>query len=174
MNNSVKFSLPILLVALTSYGLSTLKQHQQIIPSVLAEVSTTTNNGLITITSPYNVNQTSDRLENIVQEKGLTLFARIDHSLNAANAGLELNPTQLLIIGNPQVGTSLMQCSITTAIDLPQKILVYQDQAQQTQIAYNHPEYLQQRHTIKGCDEILAKINTALQSITEAAVQSGY
>lgn len=129
------------------------------------------DNGLVTISSPYDVPETSDRLENIISEKGLTLFSRIDHSENAKDVGEELKPTQLLIFGNPKVGTPLMNCSRTTAIDLPQKILIMEDDNKQTQVIYNDPSYLQQRHNITGCDEILTKISGVLKGITEAAVK---
>ncbi|MEL6438737.1 MAG: DUF302 domain-containing protein [Cyanobacteria bacterium J06621_8] len=128
-------------------------------------------NGLITVASPYSVAETGDRLEQMIQDKGLTLFARIDHSANAATVELELNPTQLIIFGNPKVGTPLMNCSATTAIDLPQKFLVVQDENQETQVSYNSPEYLQQRHNIAGCDQFLAKVSGALSGIAEAATK---
>ena len=169
MNSSIKFFLPIIAVALTSYGLSTAKQHN-IAPVALA-ADMATEDGLVTMTSPYDVSETGDRLETIIEEKGLTLFDRIDHSANAKDAELELEPTELLIFGNPKVGTPLMQCSITTAIDLPQKVLVYQDQNEQTQIVYNQPEYLKQRHNIKGCDEVLEKVTGALDAIASEAVE---
>ncbi|MCC0177799.1 DUF302 domain-containing protein [Waterburya agarophytonicola K14] len=153
MNSSLKFFLPILAISLASYGMNL------------------QDNGLVTLASPYSVKETSDRLSAMIDEKSLTLFARIDHSKNAQNADLELNPTELLIFGNPQVGTPLMNCSITTAIDLPQKILVYQDEDRQTQIAYNQPEYLKQRHNIQGCDQVLDKVHTALKGIAEAATK---
>lgn len=135
------------------------------------ELSNQTNNGLITITSPYDVATTSDRLETIIREKGLTLFTRIDHSANAQKNGAELKPTQLLIFGNPKIGTPLMNCAATTGIDLPQKILVLQGENNQTQVIYNAPEYLQQRHNISGCDQFLTKVSGALQGITAAATK---
>ena len=110
-------------------------------------------------------------LWSFINEKGLTLFTRIDHSSNAQNAGLELNPTELFILGNPKVGTPLMQCSMTAAIDLPQKILVYQDDSDRTQVVYNQPAYLKTRHNIKDCDEILTKIDNVLTAITKAATE---
>lgn len=170
MNNSLKFFFPILVISLASCTLRTIKHHITI-PDVLASEVVEVDQGLVTISSPYNVQETGDRLESIIEEKGLTLFARIDHSANASNAELELQPTQLLILGNPKVGTPLMQCSITTAIDLPQKILVYQDESSDTQVAYNQPEYLQERHNIEGCDEVIEKVSGALKAITEAAVE---
>ena len=170
MNNSLKFFLPILAISIASSTLRTVKQHLKI-PGVLAAEFAEEESGLVTVSSPYDVKETGDRLESIIEEKGLTLFARIDHSANASNAGLNLKPTELLILGNPKVGTPLMQCSITTAIDLPQKILVYQDESDRTQVVYNQPEYLQQRHNIEGCDEVIEKVSGALKGITEAAVE---
>ena len=169
MNNLVKFVFPTMAIALAANSFSLVKHHQASQAVFAADMNP--ENGLVTVDSPYNVAETGDRLESIINEKGLTLFARIDHSANAADAGLELNPTELLILGNPQVGTPLMQCSITTAIDLPQKILVYQDKDTKTKVAYNEPEYLKQRHNIEGCDEVIEKVSGALQGITEAAVK---
>ncbi len=169
MNNSLKFFLPILAISLASCALRTVKQH--ITPNALAANKTAEDRGLITISSPYDVSETGDRVLEISNENSLTLFARLDHSANATDAELELNPTELLILGNPQVGTPLMQCSITTAIDLPQKILVYQDKSDRTQIAYNQPKYLQQRHNMEGCNEAIEKVSGALKGITEAAVK---
>lgn len=129
------------------------------------------NQGLVKVSSPYSVAETSDRLEEIIKSKGLTLFTRVDHSANAQKVGLQLQPTQLLIFGNPKVGTPLMNCSATTAIDLPQKFLVVQDDQEQTKIVYNSPQYLQQRHNINGCDEVLNKVSGVLNGIAEAAIK---
>ena len=172
MNSLSKFLLLALFATLT--GCSQTDTLQNNIPEesaiAVADQTTTNNSGLITISSPYDVTETSDRLESIIKEKGLTLFARIDHSANAQKAGAELSPTQVLIFGNPKVGTPLMNCSATTAIDLPQKMLVVENEAQETQVIYNSPQYLQQRHDIQGCDEVLTKISGVLKGITEAAV----
>ena len=83
--------------------------------------------GMIALASPYSAQQTADRFEKIITSKGLTLFARINHSKNAAGAGMELRATEVIIFGNPKVGTPLMQCSQAMGIDLPQKVLVWQD-----------------------------------------------
>ncbi|MEM8721728.1 MAG: DUF302 domain-containing protein [Cyanobacteria bacterium P01_G01_bin.39] len=139
----------------------------------VADVTNDNQNGLITVSSPYSVLETSDRLEQIIQDKGLTLFTRIDHQANAATVGQELNPTQLIIFGNPKVGTPLMNCAATTAIDLPQKFLIVQDNNQQTQIIYNSPQYLQQRHDINGCDQFLDQVSAALSGIAKAATKQG-
>ena len=138
--------------------------------STVREEMNNSDRGLIKVSSPYSVTETSDRLEQIISEKSLTLFTRIDHSLNAQKAGLELQPTQLLIFGNPKVGTPLMNCSTTTAINLPQKFLVMQDDNQQTQIIYNSPQYLQQRHNFTGCEEVLNKVSDVLKDIADSAI----
>ncbi len=103
-----------------------------------------------------------DRIEN---NPNLKIILELDHRKNAASKDLELRPTKLLVFGNPNLGTPLMQVSPTLAIDLPQKIIVYQEK-DQVYIAYNDPAYLKQRHDIEGKDEVLAKITGALDKIT--------
>ena len=173
MNNILKFGLIITAIALTScdssQSVSDTSQTEQAVE--IADVATENNNGLITVASPYDVNETINRLESEIEAKGLTLFTRVDHSANAQKAGEQLPPTQLLIFGNPKVGTPLMNCAATTAIDLPQKILVLEAEDKQTQVIYNDPNYLQQRHNIKGCDEVLTKVSGVLQGITKAATK---
>jgi len=123
----------------------------------------------ITIASEYSVEQTANRFEDIVSKKGLTVFNRIDHSKNAASVDLELRPTQLIIFGNPKVGTPLMQCAQLVALDLPQKVLFWEDEAGKSWLTYNNPEYLKERHSIAGCDEVLGKITNVLAALTKAA-----
>lgn len=172
MSNSLKFFLSgILIICVGCSQKETAQNNSEATKAVMVADTVTENNGLTTISSPYNVTETINRLEKVIQDKGLTLFTRIDHSANAQQAGAELKPTQLLIFGNPTVGTPLMQCSATTAIDLPQKILVWQNDNNQTQITYNMPAYLQQRHSINGCDEVLEKVSGVLKNITEQAIK---
>lgn len=108
----------------------------------------TKNNGLIHTPSPRSVPETLQRLETILQSKGLTIFARVDHSGEAAKVGMEMHPTQLLIFGSPKGGTPLMLAAPTVAIDLPLKALVWEDAHGKVWITHNSPEYLQQRHGI--------------------------
>ncbi len=129
------------------------------------------DNGLVIWSSPHTVLETTNRLESIIEEKGLTLFARINHADNANKVGEELPPTELLIFGNPKVGTPLMRCSITVAIDLPQKILVWSDEQEQTKIAYNQPNYLNERHQLTGCEQVLEKVAGVLEGITKQAIE---
>ena len=104
--------------------------------------------GLITIPSSYGPVETMNRLEAEVKGKGLTVFAHIDHAASATAAGLDLNPTDLLIFGNAKGGTPLMQAVQTAGIDLPLKMLVWQDAGGQTRLSYNDPRWLAERHGI--------------------------
>ena len=105
-----------------------------------------TNKGMIDRPSKHSVDQTVDKLKDLLQSKGVTLFALIDHSGEAEKAGLKMAPTKLLIFGSPIAGTPLMLAAPSTAIDLPLKILVWQDHDGQVWVSYNSPEYLQMRH----------------------------
>ncbi|MEN8141644.1 MAG: DUF302 domain-containing protein [Thermodesulfobacteriota bacterium] len=127
------------------------------------------DSGLVSIKSSHPVKETADRLEKSIGAKGLTLFKRIDHSAGAREAGQKLRPTQLLIFGDPKVGTPLMQCGQTMAIDLPQKVLVWQDEEGQVWFSYNEPEYLAKRHGIRGCLAVIKKVQTVLANFAQAA-----
>jgi uncharacterized protein (DUF302 family) len=102
--------------------------------------------GLIHTASPFSVPDTLQKLETILRDKGMTIFARIDHSGEAAKVGMEMRPTQLLIFGNPRGGTPPMLASPTLAIDLPLKALVWEDAEGKVWITHNSAEYLQRRH----------------------------
>jgi uncharacterized protein (DUF302 family) len=104
------------------------------------------NNGIVTIESRHSVDETLHKLKQILDAKGVKLFALIDHSGAAAQAGMEMRPTKVLIFGSPKAGTPLMIASPTIAIDLPLKLLVWEDAGGQVRISYNDPVYLQQRH----------------------------
>jgi uncharacterized protein (DUF302 family) len=104
--------------------------------------------GLTTIASGHGPKATMDRLEAEVKAKGLTVFARIDHAAGAAEAGLPMRPTEVLIFGNAKGGTPLMQSVQTIGIDLPMKALVWQDEAGKTWLSYNAPGWLAQRHRV--------------------------
>ena len=104
------------------------------------------DNGIIDVASHYSVPETLARLQSILQEKGITVFALIDHSGEAEKAGLKMRPTQLLIFGSPKGGTPLMVAAPRLAIDLPLKALVWQDEQGKVWLSYNSPEYLQRRH----------------------------
>ncbi|HEV3332830.1 MAG TPA: DUF302 domain-containing protein [Bryobacteraceae bacterium] len=103
-------------------------------------------NGIVTIPSRQSVDQTVQKVEGILQAKGIKLFALVDHSGEAEKAGLKMRPTKLLIFGNPKAGTPLMIASPGTAIDLPLKLLVWEDNEGKVWISYNSAGYLQTRH----------------------------
>ena len=127
------------------------------------------DNGIISIKSSHDVKTTLDRLENILREKGMTVFIRINHAEGAQKVGKKLRPTELIIFGNPKVGTPLMQCGQSVAIDLPQKALIWQDEAGQVWLSYNDPKYLASRHSIKECGEVIKKIEKALGNFARMA-----
>jgi len=126
---------------------------------------------LISVESQHSAKQTADKFASIVEQKGLTLFARIDHQKNAAGVDLPLRDTEVIIFGNPKVGTPIMQCSQQAAIDFPQKVLVWTDTNKTTWLSYNNPEYIKERHQIKGCDKTLSKVAGVLSALTHAAAK---
>ena len=125
--------------------------------------------GLVNIPSSFSVEETANRMESILREKGMTIFNRIKHSESASKVGIELRETELIIFGNPKIGSLLMKCQQSVAIDLPQKALIWRDENFRVWISYNDPQYLKKRHNITGCDEVISKIEKALFGITEAA-----
>ena len=109
-------------------------------------MSTNAQNGLIHLASQHTVEETMQRLEALLSERGVTIFARVDHSGKAAKVRLTMRPTKLLIFGSPKGGTPLMQAAPTLAIDLPLKALFWQDAEGKVWLTYNDPSYLRQRH----------------------------
>ncbi|PCK03389.1 MAG: hypothetical protein COA42_21245 [Alteromonadaceae bacterium] len=140
-------------------------------PSKIAGKSSN-HNGLVAIKSAHNVATTADRLESVLKSKGMTVFSRIDHAENAKKVGLDLNPTQVILFGNPKVGTRLMQCEQTIAIDLPQKALIWKDDKGTVWLSYNDPMYLADRHAITGCSKVLEKISMALGNFAKKATSA--
>jgi len=140
-----------------------------IIASVFLASAAWAGSGLVSVKSLHDVKTTADRLENTLQQKGMTVFIRIDHAQAAQKVGRELRPTELIIFGNPKVGTPLMECRQSAAIDLPQKALIWQDEQGQVWLSYNDPSYLVERHGIAGCDEVVQKIEGALANFAKAA-----
>lgn len=125
--------------------------------------------GLTTIPSAHDVATTADKLVTVLESKGITVFARIDHAAGAAGVGLELPPTELVIFGNPKLGTRLMQCADTAGIDLPLKALIWQDGEGKVWLGYNSMEYLDQRHGLGDCQPVLEKMSGVLANLTKAA-----
>jgi uncharacterized protein (DUF302 family) len=126
------------------------------------------NSGLVTLPSRYSVEETIARLEEILREKGVTVFECVDHSGEAEKVGLKMRPTQVLIFGNPKGGTPLMVAAPSVAIDLPLKALVAEDEHGKVSLSYNSPEYLQERH---GFPTELIKNIAGVAALLEKAVE---
>jgi uncharacterized protein (DUF302 family) len=124
-------------------------------------------NGIISKPTLHSVDETVTKLKNILQAKNVTLFALVDHCGEAEKIGMKMKPTKLLIFGNPQAGTPLMLAAPSSAIDLPLKILVWEDAEGRVWLSYNSPEYLQQRHGIPK--ELLANIAVFEALVAKAA-----
>jgi uncharacterized protein (DUF302 family) len=122
--------------------------------------------GIVRIPSHHSVDETVDKLKTILQSKGVTLFALIDHSGEAEKVGMKMPPTKLLIFGNPKGGTPLMLAAPSIAIDLPLKILVAEDSQGQVWISYNSAEYLKERH---GLPQDLLQNIAVVQTLAAAA-----
>ena len=125
--------------------------------------------GLVEVKSPHSAKDTMTRLEDGVKQRGLTVFARIDHAAGATRIGKTLRPTEVLIFGNPAGGTPFMECAQTAGIDLPLKALVWEDASAQVWLGYNDPAYLAQRHGVAQCPAVEG-LRKALAGLAEAAV----
>jgi uncharacterized protein (DUF302 family) len=125
--------------------------------------------GFISVESAHSVKDTADKLETVLNSKGMTVFNRINHQQGAEKAGLQLRETEVILFGNPKVGTPLMQCAQSVAIDLPQKALIWKDEAGKVWLSYNDPAYLAARHNIEGCEAALKKVSGALAKFAMAA-----
>jgi uncharacterized protein (DUF302 family) len=126
--------------------------------------------GLVEIKSAHPPKATLDRFEAAAKERGLTVFARIDHAAGAQKVGKTLRPTELLIFGNPQGGTPLMECAQSAGIDLPLKALAWEDAQGQSWLGYNDPAWLAQRHGAASCP-VVENLKKALSGLADAAVK---
>src|SRR5213595_1709410 len=122
--------------------------------------------GLTSIRSRFSPKETMDRLEAEVRAKGMTVFARIDHAAGAAEVGLTLRPTELIIFGNARGGTPLMQSVQTVGIDLPLKALVWEDAGGETWLSYNEPAWIAERHGIINSQPIIGNLTAALKAFS--------
>ncbi len=128
--------------------------------------------GIVTVQSSYSVQTTLDRLTKIMTSKGLTIFARVDHAAGAKKVGMEMAPTQLLIFGNPKLGTPLMKSNRQIGLDLPLKALAWRDDDGKVWVSYNDPAYLKQRHGITDRDPVFKKMTGALKKLIGKAVSN--
>src|SRR5580700_4958080 len=124
--------------------------------------------GILRVASPYAVDETVRRLEAVLAERGVRVFALVDHSGEAEKIGMKMRPTKLVIFGNPKGGTPAMVAAPTLAIDLPLKALVWEDEGGKVWVSYNSPEYLQQRH---GVPEDLIKNIAVAGALVAKAVE---
>jgi uncharacterized protein (DUF302 family) len=126
------------------------------------------NGGLFNIPSNHSVDETVEKLKAILQLKGIKLFALIDHSGDAIKAGMKMRPTKLLIFGNPKAGTPVMLAAPSSAIDLPLKILIWENAQGKAWVAYNSPAYLQERHNIPV--ELLPNVSV-IEALAKSAAE---
>ena len=132
-------------------------------------LSATAADGLVMLKSPLPPKATLDKFEMLAKERGLMVFLRIDHAAGAAKVGKTLRPTEVLIFGNPQGGTPLMECAPSAGIDLPLKALAWEDAQGQSWLGYNDPAYLAKRHDAAACP-VVVPMSKALASLAEQAV----
>ena len=125
--------------------------------------------GLVTVKSSFGAKETADRVERLTKERGMKLFNRIDHAKGARTVGMPLRPTEVLIFGNPKGGTPLMMCEQSVGIDLPLKMLVWEDGNGAVWVGYSDPEVLKDRHGVTGCDEVLGKMKGFLGKLAADA-----
>jgi len=138
--------------------------------ALLSTAAFAADNGIIKKKSAHSVTVTLDRLEKILKEKGIGIAVRWQHSDKAKAAGFELRDTEILIFGNPKMGSPLMMSNQEMGIDLPMKALAYKDADGQVWLAYNDPAYLKQRHGITDKDPVFEKMTGALNGMTDKAV----
>ncbi len=138
-----------------------------VLPTPAAGKPLKQKNGIVTIPSHHSVDETVERLKSILQSKGITLFALIDHSGEAAKVGIKMPNTKLVIFGNPKGGTPLMLAAPSIAIDLPLKILIAEDAQGKVWVSYNSPQYLKERHGLP--ENLLANIASVKTLAAKAA-----
>ncbi len=126
--------------------------------------------GLVVKESPYGAVETIDRLEAVLKDQGITVVARWSHHEGARRVGMELRPTELILFGNPKVGTHFFTSKQTAGIDLPMKALAWEDADGLVWLGYNDPQYIADRHGIDDRDDIVTEMTGALDRLTEAAV----
>lgn len=137
--------------------------------SAFMPISASAADGVIVVTSANDVKTTMDKLEKVLTSKGITVFARINHAHGAKTIGQSLPPMELLVFGNPKLGTPLMQKNQQMGLDLPLKALVYEAADGKTYIAYNDPAYLSKRHGVTEPAKVLETMTGALKNFTAAA-----
>lgn len=151
-------------------------QHPRLVACLLISLLLTSfqssaADGVIHVPSAYDVSTTLERLQTALKAKGMKIFALIDHQAGGKGVGINIRPTSLLIFGNPKVGTHLMKCAQTAAIDLPMKALVYVNAQGKTILSYNDPNWMGARHAVPNCP-IIQKMSKALKHFSKVATQA--
>lgn len=126
-------------------------------------------NGVVQVKSQRTFDQTQTALRDAIQSSGLTIFEVVDHKENGEGVGIDIQPSVVFIFGNPKIGSKLMQCQPSVAIDLPQKIHILEDKNGDVSLSYNDPEYLKSRHNLVGCDKLIPKIQGVLERLSHTA-----
>ncbi len=139
------------------------------IVSLLLMTTAAMSQNLTTIESKFAVRETSDRLAAELEKRGIRVAARIDHAAGAKSVGLEMPPTEVIMFGNPRLGTPLMLAQPSVAIELPMKVLIWQDRSGKVLIGYTPPSALKERYQIDGQDDALTAMAGALAGLTKAA-----
>lgn len=134
--------------------------------SATAHAADMSDDGIVRKASAYDVKTTIDRLESILKKRGIGIVARLNHAANAAKVGQVMRPTELLLFGNPKLGTPVMNASQSAAIDLPMKAVAMQDADGKVWLIYNKPSFMQARHDIKGADKQITMMTGALDKLT--------
>ncbi|SHF33228.1 DUF302 domain-containing protein [Pedobacter caeni] len=157
----------LLLLAIFIIQLSFAQDSQKAVPGVKTEEKR--SKGIVSVQSHYSVKESMDRLVSIVESKGMTVFLRMDHAKNAEKDGLALRPTELLFFGNPKAGTILMQDQQISGLDLPLKVLVWEDETGKVWLNYNDVNWIAERH---GLTEKSKGIKKTMESVMAAVVNA--
>jgi uncharacterized protein (DUF302 family) len=134
-------------------------------------VSVQAADGLMSRNSAHGVDETYRRLVSAIGAAGMKIMLEVDHAANARAVGTDLQPAKVVVFGNPKIGSALMRCGQTITIDLPQRMLVWQDEDGQVKVGYNAPTYLAKRHGVEGCKAELDKVGAALERLIGAATR---
>jgi uncharacterized protein (DUF302 family) len=124
---------------------------------------------LVTLPSAHSAAETVERLKSLLRQKGIEVFADVDHAAGARQVGMALRPTRLLIFGNPKAGTPLMQGRQTIGLDLPLRVLVWEDESGKVWLTYHRPEFLAQAHQVQGHYEAVTALSAGLAALARAA-----
>lgn len=139
---------------------------------IFSTMTVSAADGLVVKASAYSVSETLDRFASIIKKKGISVFIRINHAEGAKKAGLKMLPTEVLIFGNPKLGSPLMLSQRTAAIDLPLKAIAWQDAQGKVWLAYNSPDYIAKRHDIKDQPAVIKKMTGALNKFSDFATKA--